>query len=62
MPIAIYGIANTFIYEKKLVWKDVYIKAGESINYSSYNDKKAFLTDLQSRIEKLYLEIENEVG
>ncbi len=57
VPVAIYGIDNNFIEEKKLVWKDVYIKAGEPVNFLQYNDTKKFLDEVKIRIENLYNEI-----
>lgn len=58
IPISIYGIKNDFYHEKKLVWKDVYIKFGNPFSFAEYNDKQLFLKELKSRIEKLYYEIE----
>lgn len=62
VPVAIYGIKNTFFKEKKLVWKDVYIKRGKAFSYNDFNDKTLFLNELKLRIEKLYYEIEREVN
>ncbi|MCK4799278.1 MAG: 1-acyl-sn-glycerol-3-phosphate acyltransferase [Spirochaetes bacterium] len=61
VPLAIYGILNDFIYEKKLVWKDAYLKSGKPMKYSDYDNEKLFLDALKSKIEKLYLELEHEV-
>jgi 1-acyl-sn-glycerol-3-phosphate acyltransferase len=60
VPIAINGIHNDFIYEKKLVWKDVFLKAGQTMRWSDYNDDKTFLTELKKRIENLYLELDRD--
>jgi 1-acyl-sn-glycerol-3-phosphate acyltransferase len=60
VPIAIYGIHNDFIYEKKLEWKDARLKAGAPMKWSEFKDDKAFLDELRSRIEKLYLELEHD--
>lgn len=62
IPIAIYGIKNTFFKEQKLIWKNVYIKRGYPITYDEFNDKILFLKELKSRIEKLYYEIESHVN
>jgi 1-acyl-sn-glycerol-3-phosphate acyltransferase len=62
VPIAIYGIKNTFYEEDKLVWKDVYIKYGKSFSYKEYNDRTLFLDELKHRIETLYYEIEKEIN
>ena len=62
VPIAIYGIKNTFFEEDKLVWKDVYIKHGKALSYKEYNDKTLFLDELKQRIETLYYEIEKEIS
>jgi len=61
VPIAIYGISNDFRLEKKLLWRDVYIKAGRPIDYKDFNDETLYLDHLKSRIEELYYEIEAEV-
>ncbi len=61
IPVAIYGIKNDFYQEKKLLWKNVFIKFGNPFSFSEYNDKQSFLNELKSRIEKLYYEIEEHL-
>lgn len=60
VPIAIYGIDNNFIYDKKVVWKDIYLKASEPIVYTDYKSEDDFLENLRKKIEKLYTKLENE--
>jgi len=62
IPIAIYGINQDFIYEEKLEWKQVYLKAGEMIKFEEYPDERSFVHELTLRIEKLYMEIESTVS
>ena len=62
VPIAIYGINENFIYQKKLIWKDVYIKAGDPINYKIFKKSDDLLKHLESEIKKLYYEIELHVS
>jgi 1-acyl-sn-glycerol-3-phosphate acyltransferase len=59
VPMAIYGIKNTFIYEKVRM-KNAYLKAGKGIKYSDYGDDEAFIAALRSKIEALYDELEKE--
>ena len=61
VPLAIYGIKNTFIEENKLYWKDVTINSGEPVKYSDYENDKKFLTALTKKIETLYAEIEQSL-
>jgi len=61
VPIAIYACDNSFLDEKKLKWKNAYIKGGKPIYYKDYKNIKSFLTDLESRISLLYNEIEEEL-
>ncbi len=62
MPIAIYGITENFIFEKKLAWKDVYVKAGDLINYNKFNNSDDLIKHIQSEIKRLYYEVELEVS
>lgn len=61
VPLAIYGISQDFAYDTKLVWKKVYIKAGEPMDYTSFNNKALFKKELSKRIESLYFQIKAEV-
>lgn len=61
IPIAIYGVTNSFVNEKKLVWKNAYIKAGKPLNFFDYNDFDLFTKKIEQSITELYLEIEKEV-
>ena len=60
-PVAIYGVDQSFIYKKKLVWKDVYIKVGEPVNHDNFEHRKFLSKELENRIEKLYLSMENKL-
>ena len=62
VPVAIYGIKNTFFEEKKLLWKNVYIKRGKSLLFKNFKDKTSFLKELKSRIEQLYHEVEKHTN
>ena len=61
IPVAIYGITQDFIYEKKLAWKTVYLKAKKPLFFKDYGDERTFVSELRSQIEKSYYEIEQEV-
>ena len=61
IPIAIYGINESFINGKKHSWQSAYLKAGYPISYEEYNDKKNFMTKLEKEITNLYTEIEKEL-
>lgn len=61
IPIAIFGIDNSFLVKEKLAWKDVYLKAGEPVEYKNFNKNENFLNSLGSKITKLYLEVDEEV-
>ncbi len=61
IPIAIYGINNSFIDEKKLVWKNAYIKAGKRLDYNDFRDKDRFTRQIEKSITILYHEIEREI-
>ncbi len=58
VPVAIYGITGHFVFEKKLVNKNAYIKFGTPFNPSSFENEKDALVHLKLSIEKLYDEIE----
>jgi 1-acyl-sn-glycerol-3-phosphate acyltransferase len=58
VPVAIYGINENFIFQKKLEWKEVYIKAGDPISYSKFKKSDDFLKYLESEIKRLYYEVE----
>ena len=58
IPVAIYGINENFVYQKKLLWKEVYIKAGEPIDYKKFKKSDDMLKHLELEIKKLYYEIE----
>lgn len=62
MPIAIFGITEKFVLEKKLVWKDVYIKAGDLINHNKFSNSDDLIKHIQSEIKRLYYEIEIEIS
>lgn len=62
IPIAIYGINENFVFQKKLAWKDVYIKAGDPISYRSFKKSDDMLKHLELEINKLYYEIELHVS
>jgi 1-acyl-sn-glycerol-3-phosphate acyltransferase len=61
IPIAIYGLNDSLIYDNKYTWKDVYIKTGDPMYYKDYNDNKFFIEELSTRIKSLYHEIESEI-
>ena len=60
LPMAIYGIDNNFVYEDKLSWRNVYLKAGTPIKYNDYKDEKHFLESLKTKIKELYLSLKKE--
>jgi len=60
LPMAIYGIKNDFLYEKKTSWRNVYLKSGTLLKYADFNDDKLFLDTIKNKIEELYLELEKE--
>ncbi len=62
VPVAIYGIAQDYIYDRPIVKKNCYIKIGKPINYKDFEDEGAFIAHLKSEIKKLYLELQNEVN
>jgi 1-acyl-sn-glycerol-3-phosphate acyltransferase len=62
IPIAIFGIDNSFIGKQKLSWKNVYLKAGEPVIYDGLNKDENFLKNLELKITNLYLEIEDEIS
>jgi hypothetical protein len=58
----LYGIEQNFLYEKKLIWRDVYVKMGEPLDFEDFNgDERLFVSTLRSKIAQLYAEIEAEV-
>lgn len=62
VPVALYGIDQNFLYEKKLIWRDVYVKMGEPLDFEAFNgDERLFVSTLRSKIAQLYSEIEEEV-
>lgn len=63
VPVALYGIDQNFLYEKKLIWRDVYVKMGEPLDFEDFNgDERLFVSTLRSKIAQLYAEIEAEVN
>jgi 1-acyl-sn-glycerol-3-phosphate acyltransferase len=60
MPIAIYGFDDRIRYDKSFRLRDIYIKSSQPIRYSDYENESSFLSDLRSRVVKLYNELELE--
>lgn len=60
-PVAIYGIDQTFIYEKTLPSRNVYIKFGSPLEFKDFQDEKEFLHTLKNEIASLYHSIETTV-
>lgn len=60
VPIALYGIDDKIRFEKKLIWRKVYIKAGEPIKYSQYDDDELFISALKDRIQTMYFEMHDK--
>lgn len=60
MPISIYGtgIKKDFLFDKKLVWKDVYVNSAEPVKYTDYNDDNILLKELTSTMRNLYIDLE----
>lgn len=61
IPVAIYGIENTFIYDKKLVWKNMYIIHGKPIKQGDYTTDDELRALLHNRIKKLYYDIQKKL-
>lgn len=61
VPVAIYGIDQNFAYDSKFDWKNVYLKAGDSIKFDDFGDERKFVDELTLRIENLYYEIDRQV-
>jgi 1-acyl-sn-glycerol-3-phosphate acyltransferase len=61
LPLAIYGIENHYVFEKRIKNQTAYIRFGTPIYYRDFPDTTAFLEELRKRIETLYYELEEKL-
>ncbi|OHD22547.1 MAG: hypothetical protein A2086_16025 [Spirochaetes bacterium GWD1_27_9] len=61
VPIAIYGLTNSFSAQKDFKWRDVYLSFGKPIKYSDFNNEEQFLSTLKSKMGELYLKMESNL-
>jgi 1-acyl-sn-glycerol-3-phosphate acyltransferase len=62
IPLSLYGtgVKQDFLFDKKLIWKNIYIKSGNMLKYKDYNNDEKFLEKLTSEMKNLYIDLEKK--
>ncbi|MBN2545553.1 MAG: 1-acyl-sn-glycerol-3-phosphate acyltransferase [Spirochaetes bacterium] len=62
VPLVIYGSGRDkdFLYEKKLIWKKIYMDSGKPVKYKDFKNDKSFIFELTLSMKNLYINLEKK--